>query len=518
MRSVLQNIRNTYSTFQILLFAGIFFRLIAVFFSKGFGWFDDHFLVIEAAQSWVDGYDYNYWLPDAVHPDRHAQGHPLFYVGIHYFILKIMSIAGLSDPQFKMLIIRLIHGLYSLLIIIYGYKISKKLSNEKTALYVAAFLSLFWFMPFLSVRNLVEFVCVPPLLMATYYFISEKNTKNYFVAGLLLGLAFSIRFQSLFYSAGIVLALIINKTSIRNLLVSLAGFLIIIFLTQGLVDYIIWGKMFAEFNAYVQYNIDNAHNFGNDIWHMYIDLLLGLLIPPLSFAIFSGWLISFKKAAILFWPVFIYLLFHTLFPNKQERFVTTILPGIIIAGTIGFSELKNKFPALSENKFIKNSFVFVMIVNIPLLFIASFTYSKRNRCEALYQLRQFSEAKMPLIEDSNKENDFTMPPLFYFGKWHSVIGITKTFTRDSAVIAYHLLPEQAKPNYAIFWRAENINSRVDSLRKRFTNIRYVTTIEPGFIDKILNRLNPLNDNETAYIYTLGKPVQKNNSNEKENTD
>ena len=38
-------------------------RLIAVIFSQGYLMHDDHFLVIEAAQSWVDGHDYNNWLP-----------------------------------------------------------------------------------------------------------------------------------------------------------------------------------------------------------------------------------------------------------------------------------------------------------------------------------------------------------------------------------------------------------------------------------------------------------------------
>lgn len=509
MLTVLQHIRNKYTNFQLILFAGIFIRLVAAIFSKGFGWFDDHFLVIEAAQSWVDGFDYNFWLPDEALPDRHAQGHPLFYVGIHYYLLKFFSALGMSDPQFKMLLIRILHAFYSMLTVIYGYKLAKKLCDEKTALTVAALLSLFWFMPFLSVRNLVEFVCVPPLIMASYFFISKKNNKEFFIGGVLLGLAFSIRFQSLFYSAGIVLALFINKNSIRNLLSALLGFILIVVLTQGLIDYVIWKRPFAEFMAYFSYNIENATIYGNNIWHMYFDLIFGLLIPPLSFVLFAGWIYDFKRIPILFLPVLFYLLFHTLFPNKQERFVVTLLPGIIIAGVIGFDALLKKYPQFFSVKLFRYSIVFAVIVNFILLPIASLTYSKRNRCEALYFLRNTPDAIMPLIEDSNKENDFTMPPLFYFGKWHSVIGITKTFTTDSAVVAYNLLPEQAKPNYAIFWRAENMNNRVNSLRKKFLDINYVTTIEPGFIDKILNRLNPLNDNETAYIYTLGSPIKQN---------
>jgi hypothetical protein len=52
---------------QAMLFimaAAMLLRLISVIWARGFGMHDDHFLVIEAAQSWVDGSDYNNWLPD----------------------------------------------------------------------------------------------------------------------------------------------------------------------------------------------------------------------------------------------------------------------------------------------------------------------------------------------------------------------------------------------------------------------------------------------------------------------
>src|SRR5271156_6829906 len=96
-------------------------RIPAIIFSKGFGWHDDHFLVIEAAQAWADGTDYNNWLPGfgGAQPD----GHSFFYSGIHFIIFKAMNMIHLHDPQTKMYIIRLIHALLSLLIVYYGYKI-----------------------------------------------------------------------------------------------------------------------------------------------------------------------------------------------------------------------------------------------------------------------------------------------------------------------------------------------------------------------------------------------------------
>ena len=146
----------------LILGLAIIFRLLAVLFSKGYGMLDDHFLVIEASQSWFDGQDYNNWLPKSGATD--PQGHNLFYVGIHYILFYIMELLGLSSPQGKMYIIRLIHAVFSLLTVYFGYKITEKLSNINSARQVGLLLALLWFMPFMSVRNMVEVVSMPFLL------------------------------------------------------------------------------------------------------------------------------------------------------------------------------------------------------------------------------------------------------------------------------------------------------------------------------------------------------------------
>lgn len=505
MNKFIQNIQSKYTPLQIIIGLGILFRLIAVIFSKGFGWFDDHFLIIEASSSWADGFDYNDWLPHPDFPDRKPQGHPLLYVGVHYYIFKFFNLIGIADPQIKMTIVRLLHAMYSMVLVVYGYKIAEKLANKKAATYAALFLSLFWFMPFLSVRNLAEFICIPPLFLATWYLIKEKNLKNYFLAGIMIGLACSVRFQTVFYAAGIGIALLLYRTHLKYLIACLAGFSIVIGLTLGVVDIVLWGKPFAEFGEYIDYNLANAGTYGTDIWHMYIDLILGLLIPPLSFLLFGGYFHTWKKLPVLFWPVFIYLAFHTYFPNKQERFVVTIIPTLILAGTVGMFDLHEKYKTKVKPGLFKFSKNFVITLNSFLLIVFCFTYSKRNRCEAMSYLYRQPDLKAIMIDDSNKDNDFTMPPLFYLGKWQSVIGITKRNNADTALVKYRNLSPEMRPNYIVFWQAENLEARVDSFKKRFPSAEYVTTIEPGLIDKTLKWLNPVNDNQTTYIYKFSEP-------------
>ena len=108
---------------RLIIFLALFFRILAVLFSKGYGMHDDHFLVIESAQSWVDNFDYNNWLPSS---SAQPSGHSWFYCGLHYFLFKGLQALGMYDPQAKMYVVRLLHALLSLLTVVLGYRISNR--------------------------------------------------------------------------------------------------------------------------------------------------------------------------------------------------------------------------------------------------------------------------------------------------------------------------------------------------------------------------------------------------------
>ena len=52
-----------FTSFRTIVFFAILIRIVAAIFSPGYGMHDDHFLIVEASASWVDGFDYNHWLP-----------------------------------------------------------------------------------------------------------------------------------------------------------------------------------------------------------------------------------------------------------------------------------------------------------------------------------------------------------------------------------------------------------------------------------------------------------------------
>ncbi len=495
---MIEQIKEYYKNNKLrtIIFVGLILRLIAVVFSKGFGMHDDHFLIIEASKSWVDGYDYNNWLPwNQKNPT--PSGHSFFYVGIHYLIFYLFKLIGFDNPNSQMYVIRLIHAIYSLLIITLSYKITKKLYTEKIAVTVAWILAFSWFMPFLSVHNLVEVVSIPPMLGSVWLIIKdEKQTiKKFLVAGLIGGLAFSIRFQTSLFIGGIGLWLLIDK-QIKNALIYGLGVVLSISIIQGGIDLFIWGKPFTEFGEYVRYNLTHKNDYIHGDWYNYILVLSGIMIPPFGLLLFLGMFNTKRKLMILFLPTMIFFLFHSYFPNKQERFILPIMPEFIILGLIGCDIwLKNKFNKKIWHKIYRWSFSFFLIINFILLPIVSITYSKKARVEAMYYLYNKQDVGNAFLVDGVSKNGYKMLPRFYMGKWShpNIIRSNKDYDKFN---------EKSSKKYVIFIGGDSLKERVNKISKMQNaelKLEYAAT--PGLVDWFLYKINPHNANDTIFVYS-----------------
>ncbi|MGB0424590.1 MAG: hypothetical protein ACPGED_09710, partial [Flavobacteriales bacterium] len=164
-----------HSPLKSVLIIGLLVRLVAVFCSPGYLFHDDHFLVIEPASSWVVGEDHNRWLPQNMREGDEAHAVNFAYVGTQYVLLKTLNTIGVINPKTQMLVMRFKHALYSLLIILFGFKIVERLSgNKKLAARTGLILALLAFMPNFAVRSLVEMVCIPPLMWAVYILVKHR--------------------------------------------------------------------------------------------------------------------------------------------------------------------------------------------------------------------------------------------------------------------------------------------------------------------------------------------------------
>ena len=491
-----------YRPLLFILLPALFLRLLSAIFSRGFGMHDDHFLVIEPSYWWSQGINYQEWLPmNGIHP--HPDGHSLFYSGLHYLFFVVCNGAGIADPQVRMLLVRVIHALFSLLTVYFAYRITEKISGKKEAFTAALLTAFFWFMPFLSVRNLVEIVCIPFLMYGAWLIISANDARKplwrYFAAGLVMGLAFSVRFQTASFIAGLGLAMLILKLWKPTLVFGI-GVLASVLPVQGLIDYFIWGAPFTEFAEYVRYNIQAANDYIIGPWYNYILLLAGILIPPVSIFLLTGFFASWRKQLLLFLPAFVFLVFHSVFPNKQERFIFPVIPFVIVLGTAGWSAMMQKSGFLKLHRgFISGSWKFFWIVNIILLLAISFSYSKKSRVEAMTYLSGYKDVKMILLEDS-RHNSAKMVPVYYMGQWADVMEKSKTGFRMNFRRRFTDADSLKYARFVLFFEKDSLEGRVNMLRTYLPGLEYETTIRSGMVDWFMHWINPVNLNQDIYIY------------------
>ena len=487
---------------QVILVLALIVRLVAVVFSRGFGMHDDHFLVIEPAQAWADGINYQGWLPGG-RTDTRPDGHSMLYSGLHYLLFLFFNSINIRDAQLKMLIVRLMHALFSILTVWIGYRITEKISGKKNASLVGLILALLWFLPMMNVRNLVEFVCIPFMMAGIWLILKDdKNNSGWkyaLYAGLIMGLGFSIRFQTAVFIGGLGLAMLISGRW-KQAFIFTTGLLISILPVQGLLDYYIWDKPFAEFGEYVRYNIEAANDYISGPWYNYILLITGILIPPVSLFLLAGFFKLWKKQLIIWLPAFLFLLFHSIFPNKQERFIFPILPFIIILGVVGWNNIVNTSSFWGKRPIlIKRSWMVFWIVNLFLLIYITPSYSKKSRVEAMTYLSRYKDIEVVLLEDSN-HSSAKMVPQFYLGQWVEIISKTNeglSYTSPRPTINNSVV---ADSRFVLFFEDTNLEKRVQDLKKDLPGLVYETTLEPGFIDEVMFLLNKVNLNQTIYIY------------------
>ncbi len=517
---------------RTLLILAFTIRLVSAIFSGGYGMHDDHYLVIETAQSWVDGTDYNNWLPQSQlkdNPDREPRpdGHSLLYPGLNFTFFYILKAIGIENFGFKMFLLRLFHALFSLIVVYAGFCMARILSDLKTARFIGLLLAVFWWMPFFSVRNLVEVVAIPPIMLGLLWLL-QNSMQDYklwrtIAAAMIIGIAFSIRFQTSFMAAGIGLVFLLQRRW-KDLVVFSGPYLLAIAIVQVGIDIFIWKRPFAELWEYVVYNMEHKNSYGNNDYSMYFLVLLGFMIPPVSVLWFFGWLRSYRQSLILWLPTILFFLFHTIFPNKQERFIITIAPMVIVLGVLGWNELMQKSTFWKKRQSLYRGFLMAFwVLNIIAIIPVSLTFTKRSRVVSMEYLSDYKqEISSILIEDTNRSS-VPFFPIAYLEKWvpvYNLAALPENKTPDShsklrratwnfeiQTTDYFKANEVENPDFVLFMGSKNLKERVAAMEKSF-ELEFVEEIKAGFVDRIMAAINPVNVNESVFIYRAVKSSER----------
>ncbi len=476
---------------RFILLVGLFFRLLASFFSRGYAFTDDHFFVIEEAFQWMQSGDF--LNPSSYDPLRLAHGS--LYTFIHFGFLNITQ--GIP-PNLQMFLIRLLHAIYSLLLVKWVFQWAKQKYGFKIAIHSAWIISIFFLFPYLSVRNLVEFVSIPPLFWGMWKLNSNQDIKpiTLMLIGLMFSIAFGLRFQTILVSgtAGIMFLLL---NPLRKSLLVFIGFLFGFTIINVVLEIWVWGEPLHELIEYVSYNSKNSHLYPNGPWYQYIFLLLGIGLLPFGPLIFFGFLKSLRIDWKWSIPILVFIVFHSLYPNKQERFIFTILPLFLVIGWAEFLMSSNKFLQKFQTKKWQKAF---WVTNLILIFPLVFTSTKPGKMDVMLTLYKNGDANKILVENSQRQGREYFP-LFYWGKKGKIDHITQELITSDYFDSIRILKRQP-PEYVVFLDTNNWAERKNNFKELGIGLSDSIRIYDSWIDHLISGINPIIKKNIWTIFRL----------------
>lgn len=307
--------------------------------------------------------------------------------------IPLIKLFGISP--YTIHILPFLCGIGSILLL---YLLVKKLFGIEIAFWSALFLS---FNPlfFLMSRQLRPEIFVTFFTILSFYLFNLGKEKKQVIFYFLAGVSGALSFLSHYYGAfligtiGLYLFLLIfkekSKLSIQNLLVFVAGVVIVIF------PFFVWiFRNFEIFKIQFLINVPNLTGINKIIDSLLKEKERYLEYPQVLGVIgftFFGLFLFFKELlkkvpeAILF--LFLFLLGLALFmPNKTLIYFTPIL---ILTALIG-SLMLNK-----DSDFFKNRFsVFIKIIALMFLLISVFYVIKPENYKAYFKSISFNELKL----------------------------------------------------------------------------------------------------------------------------
>ncbi len=95
-------------------------------------------------------------------------------------------------------------------------------------------------------------------------------------------------------------------------------------------------------------------------------------------------------------------------------------------------------------------------------------------------------------------------PRYYAGRWDEFYPLKSDY--DATQLKEDLKKTSVQPNYVIFLSDIQLDSRIEKFKKSYPQITLLKAIEPSYIDRLFHWLNPVNENEPCYVYSLKQPT------------
>ncbi len=530
---------------RVLLAAAVV-RLIAAVFSEGYIMSDDHFLAVEPVSSWVHGENYHNWYPNTYNETDHAQPFSYAYYFLNFVILKFCAVIGILNPFIQAFVLRLAHAALSLWGVYLFVKLAERLISSVTWRMYAI-----WFWVFggvvtvFSVHQLVETACIPFVLLAYLYvlkYFERERIGALIIAALAFSVSVGMRYQLVFFPLTLGMYLLWKRKWSGAVFFGI--FFTLGFALTQIDNLLFWHKpIYQHLLDYQSYNATHFADYPSNVFS-YLALVTYYIFPVVTVV----FLISLRRRHSsaghssptfvapqhsstghssptfvtaqhsntfpIFIGVAIFIVFHLLFPNRQERFLLPAVPFVLLlmirtiskrfpCGTPSAEPLPSERPSALPTllaPWINITMSWSIYLSIVYTLGYSFYIPKSKYLEASKALYERSDFQNVII-DNWKDEESVWLPMHYVGKFVHPFSMTnkKSLDQLKQQITHQpfydskRLPAPA-PNYLIIWGKEESYPRARAYEE---------------VDFQLQRLSPAGSESdlgfALYSLTLSSP-------------
>ncbi|APJ04458.1 hypothetical protein [Silvanigrella aquatica] len=377
--------------FYLILLFGFIANILFAYNTLGYYHADEHFQIIEFFNSKINSIP-----PSEMAWEFSSEIRPWLQSFLLFISYKFFSVFGIEkDPFFLSFLFRLEFSVlaffaqvtFSLAL----FKFYKSNNIWKVSIFI---IFLFYLFPFLAARTSSENFSTSLNLIALSLLLFSLKGENIslsklgqnlnialypaFFIGILSGLVFEARFQSIFITFGFIAWTFFNiNNKIKFLSIFCLGYILSIILCTFIDSYCYGHFVFTPWK-YLESNIFHgvAAKFGVYPFYQYFIYLSNYFITPLNALFFilliSGILIYYRN--IFVWTIFSYIFIHSLIGHKEERFLFPIYILTVPIVVQAFFFIKEKFKLFyihNKNKYLlkflkifKFTFITILIFSV----------------------------------------------------------------------------------------------------------------------------------------------------------
>jgi hypothetical protein len=506
----------------------------------------------------VHGENYHNWFPNEYNHTDHAQPFSYAYYFLNFLILKCCALIGIINPFIQAFVLRLVHAALSLWGVYLFVKLAERLiASVQWRMYAIWFWVFGGVVTVFSVHQLVETACIPFVLLAYLYvlkYFERERMGALIIAALAFSFSVGMRYQLVFFPLTLGMYLLWKRKWSGAVLFGI--FFTLGFALTQIDNLLFWHKpIYQHLLDYQSYNATHFSDYPSNVFS-YLALISYYIFPVVTVVfILSLWrgkgasqgvsqgsskdalqdvsqgsskgalqglsegsskgalqgLSEGSSKGALQGPaegasqiiaiiigISVFIVFHLLFPNRQERFLLPAVPFVLL---LMIRTISKRYPceapsagpcnAPSTGLWINRAMPWSIYLSIVYTLGYSFFIPKSKYLEASYALYERGDFQNVVIDNWKGEESVWLP-MHYVGKFVHSFSMTnkKSLDQLKQQITYQSfydakrLPAPA-PNYLIIWGREEAYPRAKMYEESGFRVERLssanTESEQGFV-------------------------------------